>query len=97
MSIGENIKKYRESFPMSLEAMAAQLGLPVDQYRAIELGQRTLSFVEIQKISQVLKVSVDSLFAEKAEKADAEETEEEGSVLMPMDELKNLLGMMRDK
>ena len=97
MSIGQNIKRYRENLSISEEQFAERVGITVDECRNIENGRRALSSLEIQKISEVLNVTFDALLSSKPIPAPAPKDEpEEGSVLMPMDELKNLLGQMNE-
>ena len=106
MSIGQNIKRYREKLSMSEEQFAEQVGITVQECRFIEAGRRALSSAEIQKIGEVLNVTFDDLLSSRpippaipkrpAARASDDDMPEEGSVLMPMDELKNLLGKMKE-
>lgn len=98
MSIGQNIKRYRESLSISEEQFAERVGITIEECRYIEAGRRPLSSAEIQKISEVLNVTFDALLSSKPIPAPPihRDEPEEGSVLMPMDELKNLLGQMKE-
>ena len=108
MSIGQNIKRYRENLSMTEEQFAEKVGITVQECRFIEAGRRALSSAEIQKIGEVLNVTFDDLLSSRPippaipkrppvpTPAADDEMPEEGSVLMPMDELKNLLGKMKE-
>lgn len=93
MSLGDNIKMYRESKMMSLDDFSAKTGIALDACQAIEIGKRALSSAEIQSICRVLDVTFESLVTPPPAPSDACT---EGSVLMPVDELRNLLGKMRE-
>ncbi len=99
MSIGQNIKCYREYLSMSVEEFARQVGISVEDCGLIESGRRALTSAEIQKIGEVLDVTFDDLLASEPVPRRVNinpDGPEEGSVLMPMDELKNLLGKMQE-
>lgn len=98
MSIGQNVKVYRENSGIKIEDFAARIGLSVADCEGIEAGKRMLSSSEIQRICKVLNVSLEALLSknptpECAKKGDADE---EGSILMPVAELQSLLGKMRE-
>lgn len=93
MGIGENIGVYRQRKNMTLEQLAQKLGLTVDECRRIESGQRMLSSSEIQRICKILDVSLDALLTHEPPQDPADD---EGSILMPIDELQHLLGQMKD-
>lgn len=92
MSIGENVKIYREKSGMTLEQLAQKLGISLLDCEGIECGRRILSSAEIQKICSVLDVSLENLLTQPP----TDSTAEEGSILMPVDELQNLLGKMKE-
>ena len=92
MSIGENVKIYREKSGMTLEQLAQKLGISLLDCEATERGRRILSSAEIQKICSVLDVSLENLLTQPP----TDSTAEEGSILMPVDELQNLLGKMKE-
>ena len=94
MSVGENVKFYREKKPLSIAKFAAYIGVTVSDCMLIESGQRTISSSEIRAICQVLDIGIDALLAEQHE--DVPMDASEGSMLMPIDELQNLLGQMKD-
>lgn len=98
MSIGQNIKCYREYLSMTEEEFAGKVGISIDECNLIESGRRALTSAEIQKIGEVLNVTFDDLLAPNPVPPPPVDTDapEEGSVLMPMDELKNLLGKMQE-
>lgn len=96
MSIGQNIKCYRENLSMSEEEFAERVGLSVEECRFIESGRRALSSAEIQRIGEVLDVTFDDLLASKPIPKPIRDVPDDCSVLMPMDELKNLLGKMQE-
>lgn len=93
MSLGENIKMYRECKMMSLADFSSKTGIALDACQAIETGKRALSSTEIQTICRVLDVTFESLVTPPPAPSISCT---EGSVLMPVDELQSLLGKMRD-
>ena len=90
MSVGENIKKIRVSKSISLEQFAELTGISVSSCKGIESGQRALNSSEVQSICRVLDVTFEALVAAPAP------PKEEASMVMPVDELKNLLGKMKE-
>ncbi len=92
MSVGENIKKIRESKSISLERFAELTGISLSSCQGIESGQRALNSAEVQSICRVLDISFEALVTVPA----SETLTEEESMVMPVDELKNLLGKMKE-
>ncbi len=92
MSVGENIKKIRESKSMSLERFAELTGISLSSCEGIEAGQRALNSSEVQSICRVLEVNFDALVTAPS----PETLKEEESMVMPVDELKDLLGKMKE-
>ena len=92
MSVGDNIKRIRESKSMSLERFAELTGISLSSCQGIEAGQRALNSSEVQSICRVLEVSFDMLVTAPA----SEYMTEEESMVMPVDELQNLLGKMKE-
>ena len=93
MSLGDNIKMYRESKHMSLADFSAKTGISLEACEAIETGKRALSSADIQSICRVLDVTFESLVTPPPAPS---VSCTEGSVLMPVDELRSLLGKMRE-
>lgn len=97
MSIGQNVKIYRENSGIALEDFAARIGLTAAECQGIEAGKRMLSSSEIQRICKVLNVSLEALLSKHPTvPKPQEDISEEGSILMPVDELQSLLGKMRE-
>ncbi len=94
MSVGENIKRYREYSQMSIAKFAAATGIPMLDCMAIEAGQRAISSGELQNIARVLNATVDALLSEP--QAEQPQNDGNSSVVMPIDELQKLLGNMKD-
>lgn len=94
MSVGENVKFYREKKPLSIAKFASLIGISVNDCVLIEAGQRTISSAEIRAICQVLDIGIEALLAERHE--DEPMDSSDGSMLMPIDELQQLLGQMKD-
>ena len=92
MSIGQNVKVYREYNGMSIGDFASHVGLTVE---GIEAGVRMLSSSEIQRICRVLNVTLEALLSRQPTMP-APQDDAEGSILMPVDELQSLLGKMRE-
>ncbi len=92
MSLGENIKRIRESKNITLENLAELTGISVSDCEKIEAGKRALTSSEIQSICKTLGVSFEALVTAPKPQPPVEE----GSVLMPVDELKKLLGKMTE-
>ena len=90
MSVGENIKKIRESQSITLEKFAELTGISLTSCQGIESGQRALNSSEVQSICRVLGVTFEALVAAPPP------PKEEASMVMPVDELRNLLGKMRE-
>ena len=92
MSLGENIKNIRESKSITMEQFSELTGISMENCEKIEAGKRALSSADIQSICKVLDVNFEALVtAPKTAPAP-----EEGSVLMPVDELQKLLGKMKE-
>ena len=87
-------KRIRESKSISLERFAELTGISPQNCYSIENGLRALNSSEVQSICRVLGVSFDVLVSNPAPEPDP--LESEGSVVMPVDELQNLLGKMRE-
>lgn len=94
MSVGENIKKIRNYHSISLEQLSAMTGIAIEDCEKIESGSRTLSSAEVQSICKALNVNFDTLVMATFPEPDEDATE--GSVLMPVEELQNLLGKMKE-
>ena len=92
MSVGENIKIIRESKGIDLANFSMMTGISLANCEGIEAGVRALTSAEVQAICNALGVSFDALVAAPLQDA----PESEGSVVMPVDELQNLLGKMRE-
>lgn len=95
MSIGQNVKVYREYNGMSIGDFASHIGLTVEECEGIEAGVRMLSSSEIQRICRVLNVTLEALLSRQPTMP-APQDDAEGSILMPVDELQSLLGKMRE-
>ena len=93
MSVNENIRRLRVGNSLSIDSFAGLTGLSVADCQKIEAGTRPLSSAEVQKICSVLDVDVDTLMTATIPDPEART---EGSVLMPIDELQNLLGKMQE-
>jgi transcriptional regulator with XRE-family HTH domain len=59
------IREYRLAASLSLEQLAEDVGVSTSQMSRIERGERDPRLSEIQKISQILGVSIDYLIREK--------------------------------
>lgn len=94
MSVGENIKKLRESKSLTLAEFAAKTGMDEQTCERIEAGNRPLTSSEVHTICKALDVTFDMLVA--APKPVKAEGETGGSVVMPMEELQHLLGKMKE-
>ena len=92
MSVGENIRIIRESKGISREYFSQMTGISLANCEGIEAGVRALNSAEVQAICNALGVTFDALVASPMQDA----PENEGSVVMPVDELQNLLGKMRE-
>ena len=92
MSVGENIKIIRENKGISLEYFAQMTGISLANCEGIESGVRALTSSEVQAICNALGVTFDALVATPVQDVPANE----GSVVMPVDELQHLLGKMRE-
>lgn len=64
-TIGERIRKLREEKNISQERMALELNLTQSNYGRLEKDDKRLTVPKIQKISEVLKVTVSYLFNEQ--------------------------------
>ncbi|MBR4985520.1 MAG: helix-turn-helix transcriptional regulator [Proteobacteria bacterium] len=98
MSVGNNIKRLRESRSLSLSDFASMTGMTVETCESIESGHRSLSSTEVQTICKALDVTFDVLVAEPhvSKESKEEDDEEGGSLVMPVEELQNLLGKMNE-
>ena len=96
MSVGDNIKRLRESKSLTLADFAAKTGMDEATCESIEAGQRPLTSTEVKKICSVLEVTFDVLVAAPKPKQEPEPEETGGSVVMPVEELKHLLGKMNE-
>lgn len=67
-TIGEKIKKLREDKNISQEKMAFELDLTQSNYGRLEKDDKRLTVPKLQKISEILKVSVSFLFNEQVSK-----------------------------
>ncbi len=70
LSLGEFVEASRKAKPMSLDEFAAAIGKSEIAVKHIERGKRTVSFIDIVKISEVLSVPVQDFV--KAAKIDAD-------------------------
>lgn len=95
MSIGQNVKVYREYNGISIEDFASQINLTVEECEGIEAGVRMLSSSEIERICRALNVTLEALLSRQPSTS-APQDDAEGSILMPVDELQSLLGKMRE-
>lgn len=67
-TIGERIRKLREDKSISQEKMALELHLTQSNYGRLEKDDKRLTVPKLQKISEVLKVSISYLFNEHVSK-----------------------------
>ena len=67
-TIGERIRKLREEKNISQEKMAMELVLTQSNYGRLEKDDKRLTAPKLQKISEVLEVSISYLFGEKSSK-----------------------------
>lgn len=95
MSVGDNIKRLRESKSLTLADLAAKTGMDEAACESIEAGQRPLTSTEVRKICNALEVTFDVLVA-APKPTQAETVEAGGSVVMPVEELQHLLGKMKE-
>lgn len=56
------LRQARESRGLTVEEVAAQLGIPPGYYSQIERGERSVSAERAERIARVLGVSVESVF-----------------------------------
>ncbi len=96
MSIAQNIRYYREHQSITLDDFSQKTGMAIVDCIKIEAGQRPLTSAEITKVCEVLSISVDELISDR-EIAATPQRDPEGSVVMPIGELQNLLSMMNKK
>jgi len=97
MSIAQNIRYYREHQSITLDDFSKKTGLTIADCIKIEAGQRPLTSAEITKVCEVLDISVDELISDRDVSAPGPQRDPEGSVVMPLGELQNLLSMMNKK
>ncbi len=67
-TIGERIRKLREDKNISQEKMALELELTQSNYGRLEKDDKRLSVPKLQKIAEILKVSISYLFNEQTSK-----------------------------
>ena len=67
-TIGARIRKLREDKNISQETMAQELDLTQSNYGRLEKDDKRLTVPKLQKISEVLKVSISYLFNEQSSK-----------------------------
>lgn len=67
-TIGARIRKLREDKNISQETMALELDLTQSNYGRLEKDDKRLTVPKLQKISEVLKVSISYLFNEQSSK-----------------------------
>ncbi len=67
-TVGSRIRKIRESKGVSQEAMALELDITQSNYGRLEKNDSRLTVPKIQKIAEVLDVTVSYLFDEKTAK-----------------------------
>lgn len=98
MSVGKNIRKYRELLEMTQSDFARRIGVSVFECLAIEAGTRSLTSAEIQRIVTVLGIPMEVLLSDAVEEPAPQNVPEEGgSVVMPLSDLNDLLGKMREQ
>ena len=103
MSLGENLKSIRTKLHISIEQFAKKTGIPVDECAQIEANSRSLTSAEIQTICSCLHISFDDLIKEHQDPV-IDATDEENSrtngrdesIVIPAEQLKMLLGKMKD-
>jgi transcriptional regulator with XRE-family HTH domain len=59
--IFNNIKKFRDLKSITRETMAAELGMSLSGYSKIERGEVDLTLSKIQRIAEILQVSLEQL------------------------------------
>lgn len=91
MSVADNVKVLRLSNAWTVDEFAQRMGLSASECQAIEEGTRVISSGEINRMCNIFGVTIDELFLDRTNNDD-----DEGSVLMPIDDLQSLLGMMKD-
>lgn len=65
-TIGSRIKKYREEKGIKQEFMAHELEISQSNYGRLEKDDSRLTVPKLQKIAEVLNISISILFGEKA-------------------------------
>ena len=65
-TVGSKIRKYREEKGIKQEYMANELEITQSSYGRLEKDDSRLTVPKIQKIAEVLNISVSVLFGEKA-------------------------------
>ena len=65
LTIGKNLKKYREMNRLTQEQLAEKAEISYPFYTNLERGSKGLSVFTLKKISDVLGVSLDCLISEK--------------------------------
>lgn len=67
-TIGERIRKIREDKNISQEKMALELDMVQSNYGRLEKDDKRLTVPKIQRIAEILKVSISYLFNEQISK-----------------------------
>lgn len=67
-TIGDRIRKLRETKNISQEKMAIELLLTQSNYGRLEKDDKRLTVPKLQKISEILEVSISQLFGENSSK-----------------------------
>ena len=67
-TIGERIRKLRETKNISQEKMAIELFLTQSNYGRLEKDDKRLTVPKLQKIVEILEVSISQLFGEQTSK-----------------------------
>ena len=61
LEIYQNIKKFRELKSLTRESIAAELGMSLSGYSKLERGEVDITISKIQKIAEILGVSIEKL------------------------------------
>ena len=62
LNLGNKIKKIRELKNLTQSHMASELGITQSTYSKIEIGEIDVSFSKLEKISEVLGMSLEEIF-----------------------------------
>jgi transcriptional regulator with XRE-family HTH domain len=57
----DNIKKFRDLRSITRESMASELGMSLSGYSKLERGEVDITLSKVQRIAQILKVSLEQL------------------------------------